>query len=308
VAERLAARGARVGGASSPVADTPRDDFLGSGAYRPSVRPSDSVGSGVGDATAASPAADPKPPSPPSSPSSSSPSPEKRKRRLALVGAAVVLVIGVAGVALTAGGSSEDDHRGESGALRSDDDSGSGSDSDAGDEDSPAVTAADGPVADDEGQDGSTTSMPGGATIPPGSGGAGGLIPGDPTGTTMPGGADDPGVPPGTAPSATTEPDSPPVETTTTAATTPPPAGPPSISSFRATAVGNCGLLNLNKSMVFAWRSTGADSATFGRQGGTKAAVDPNGSVTACAPIGTTFQLAVTGPGGSDSASSTVTL
>jgi DNA-directed RNA polymerase specialized sigma24 family protein len=302
VAERLAARGAKVGGASPPAADTPRDDFPSAGAYRPVG----SVGSGVGDATAASPAPDPEKPSPPAS--------ARRNRRLALVAAAVVLVVGVTGVALSSGESGEDDHRVESGASRSDD-SGFVSEGDADDEDAPPGATPDGPAAADDDQDGSTTTpglpgatLPSGETIPPGSGGVGGLIPGDPTGT-VPGDDDDPGAPPGTAATTTTQPDGSPAETTTTtAAPPPPPAGPPEITSFRATDAGNCGLLNLNKSMVFTWRSTGADSATFGRQGGTKAAVDPNGSATACAPIGTTFQLVVTGSGGSDSASSTVSL
>jgi hypothetical protein len=109
-------------------------------------------------------------------------------------------------------------------------------------------------------------------------------------------------------PTSTTEPDDTPSETTTTvvATTIPPPARAPEIASFRGTVTGRCGLLNLLPSVTFTWRSTGATAATFGAQSGSKAAVDPNSSATVCDTPGRAYQLNVSGPGGSDSATATV--
>jgi DNA-directed RNA polymerase specialized sigma24 family protein len=318
-AERLAARGASVHGSTSKPRSL--DDFRGGSAYgsaAASAAPAasdGSDGSGAGDATAVSPAPDadpttPEPVSPPSPPSGSRP--QGRRRRLILAAAAaLVLAIGLTGIALSAGGSGEDDHRVESGASQPEDD-GPFADSDLG---------VNGPVVDDpsaaDGGDRSTTlpglpseTLPTGETIPPGSGGPDGGTGGTSGGSggpTVPGDPDDPQVPPGT-PTSTTEADDTPSATTTTtvASTTPPPAGAPEITSFRGTVTGSCGLLGLGRSVAFSWHSTGASSATFGPRGGSATSVEPNGGVTRCAAIGTVFQLSVTGPGGSDSATATV--
>jgi hypothetical protein len=225
-------------------------------------------------------------------------------------------VIGLTGVALSAGESGEDDHRVESGAPQPEDD-GPFAGSDLGAADGPADDAADDPSAPDDGDRPTTTlpgspdqTLPNGETIPPGSGGVGGSTggtSGGSGGTTVPGDPDDPQVPPGT-PTSTTEPDDTPSATTTTtvATTTPPPARAPEITSFRGTVAGTCGLLGLGRSMSFSWHSTGANSASFGPRGGSTTAVEPNGGVTRCAAIGTVFQLTVSGPGGSDTATATV--
>lgn len=114
-----------------------------------------------------------------------------------------------------------------------------------------------------------------------------------------------PGEGPVVAP--TTSPPPPPTPTTaptTTTASTVPPAVAPVVGGFRATPGATCGSGQVTT--VFAWSSTGGESALLGPTGGIGGPVDPSGTVTRCAVVGSSWSLVVTGPGGRDTAQVTV--
>jgi hypothetical protein len=99
------------------------------------------------------------------------------------------------------------------------------------------------------------------------------------------------------------------VPTTTTPSVVPPPVTPdpppPVIGGFRGTRTGTqCGSASTTTVVTLVWQSTNGDSAAIP---GVGSGLPPSGSATACAGPGVqTYTLTVTGPGGTDDATTTV--
>jgi RNA polymerase sigma factor (sigma-70 family) len=99
------------------------------------------------------------------------------------------------------------------------------------------------------------------------------------------------------------------VPTTTTPSVVPPPVTPdpppPVIGGFRGTRTGTqCGSASTTTVVTLVWQSTNGDSAAIA---GVGSGLPPSGSATACAGPGVqTYTLTVTGPGGTDDATTTV--
>ena len=108
---------------------------------------------------------------------------------------------------------------------------------------------------------------------------------GEPTGPVAPPSTTTPPAPPEPEPEPEPEPD------------------PPVVDSFQASPLttANCADPNQNPT-TFSWSSTGATSAQLGPIGGPATAVDPAGAHSACAVIGSTWTLTVSGDGGTATA------
>ena len=107
----------------------------------------------------------------------------------------------------------------------------------------------------------------------------------------------------------TTRPDGTGAVTTTAPSVVPPPAPPepppppapaPVIGGFRGTRTGTpCGSASTTTEVTLVWQSTNADSAAIA---GVGSGLPASGSATVCAGPGVTYTLTVTGPGGTDTA------
>jgi RNA polymerase sigma factor (sigma-70 family) len=105
-----------------------------------------------------------------------------------------------------------------------------------------------------------------------------------------------------TVPPTVTTPPPPPEDPDDT--TTEPVADPPVIDGFSVAGLDK--QCRGGTTHTATWTTTNATAATIGVVGGPAMDVPPSGTATLCAPIGATFELVATGPGGEDTATATV--